>query len=160
MMKFTSYLVLYIVIFDSSPNVNGKFYAGRIKPGQFEYPKHNGWMTPLQAKKLCEFDLACGGFTFKGSYKSENLTMEVYFFHFVPSQTTMKPKERSPFLHFHPNSNLNVDSVTKEKLKRSQINSNQYLYWSTFEVERNYTVLSGTRILNPNHSSTINISHR
>ena len=45
------------------------FYAGRVKPGPYEYSKNNGWMTPQQAVEICEKDVACGGFTFKGAYR-------------------------------------------------------------------------------------------
>ena len=60
-----------------------EFYAGRIKPGKFEYPELNGWMLVEEAKTKCENDLACGGFTFKGSYKTLNHLMEIYFFHII-----------------------------------------------------------------------------
>ena len=30
------------------------FYPGRVKPGKFEYTKHNGWMLPRKAIELCE----------------------------------------------------------------------------------------------------------
>ena len=63
------------------------FYAGRISPGKFEYPKLNGWMLVDEARIICENDLACGGFTFKGSYKTLTLPMEMYFFHIVPEKT-------------------------------------------------------------------------
>ncbi len=45
------------------------FYPGRVKPSRYEYPKHNGWMLPEEAAELCEKDLACAGFTFKGAYR-------------------------------------------------------------------------------------------
>ena len=54
------------------------------KPGKFEYPALNGWMLVREAKEKCENDLACAGFTFKGSYKTSNRKMEMYFFHIVP----------------------------------------------------------------------------
>ena len=65
------------------------FYAGRISPGKFEYPKLNGWMLVEEARINCENDLACGGFTFKGSYKTLSLPMEMYFYHIVPEKTGM-----------------------------------------------------------------------
>ena len=60
-----------------------EFYAGRIKPGKFEYPKLNGFMLVDEAVAKCENDFACGGFTFKGSYRTGNHFMEIYFFHIV-----------------------------------------------------------------------------
>ena len=74
-------LILFIFIIGE---VKCKFYAGRIKPGKFEYPNLNGWMLVDEAKEKCENDFACGGFTFKGSYKTLNHSMEMYFFHVVP----------------------------------------------------------------------------
>ena len=57
-------LILITVLFNYEVKAN--FYAGRIKPGKFEYPLLNGWMLTEEAKLKCENDLACGGFTFKG----------------------------------------------------------------------------------------------
>jgi hypothetical protein len=44
-----------------------KFIAGRIPPGGFEYSDLNGMYRPREAAKLCEKNLACAGFTFKGT---------------------------------------------------------------------------------------------
>ena len=66
------------------------FYAGRIKPGKFEYPKINGLMSVNDAQRECENDLSCAGFTFKGSYKTLNRTMQMYFFHFIPENNDVK----------------------------------------------------------------------
>ena len=60
-----------------------------LQPGKFEYPELNGWMLVNVAEKMCEKDFACAGFTFKGSYKTLNREMEMYFFHIVPEN---KPK--------------------------------------------------------------------
>ena len=80
------HLLILIVTFIVS-EVSTDFYAGRISPGKFEYPKYNGWMLVEEAKFKCQSDLACGGFTFKGSYKTLTLSMEMYFFHIVPEKT-------------------------------------------------------------------------
>ena len=56
--------------------------VGRIPPSRFEYEKINGFYTSLQAKKLCENDIQCGGFTFKGTKHGID-KKEIYFFHFV-----------------------------------------------------------------------------
>ena len=40
-------------------------------------------MLVEEAKAKCENDLACGGFTFKGAYKTTNHVMEMYFFHVI-----------------------------------------------------------------------------
>ena len=67
-----------------------EFYAGRIKPGKFEYPKLNGLMLVTDAQEKCENDLACAGFTFKGSYKTKKQAMQMYFFHFIPENNDLK----------------------------------------------------------------------
>ena len=41
------------------------FKVGRIYEGQFELAELNGWMTPLEARSLCEKHLQCAGFTYK-----------------------------------------------------------------------------------------------
>ena len=54
------------------------------QPGKFEYPELNGWMLVKEAEEKCVNNFACAGFTFKGSYKTLNRKMEMYFFHIVP----------------------------------------------------------------------------
>ena len=44
-------------------------------------------MLVKEAEEKCEHDFACAGFTFKGSYKTLNRKMEMYFFHIVPNNT-------------------------------------------------------------------------
>ena len=44
-------------------------------------------MLVKEAKEKCENDFSCAGFTFKGSYKTLNHKMEMYFFHIVPNNT-------------------------------------------------------------------------
>ena len=135
----------------------GRFYAGRIKPNRFEYPKHNGWMLPREAKVKCEADISCGGFTFKGSYRTENLPVEVYFFHFVPPEDA-KQRQESAKLYFHPQDGFNIDLLQQERNKRKKTNSNKYLYWSTYEVERDHVVLFNMKIENVVHSRVVNLS--
>ena len=138
-MNSTILILLYFIFV----SVKARFYAGRIKPGQFEYPKLNGWMFIENAKDICESDLACGGFTFKGSYKTTSLPMEMYFFHIVPvvssNQLTIKTfLERYKFLDFLRNlSNENIDS--EERI-------NKYYHWSTYEVERDFIIIPYSRI--------------
>ena len=79
--------VLILIVTFMVSEIFTDFYAGRISPGKFEYPKSNGWMLVEEAKVKCENDLACGGFTFKGSYKTLTQPMEMYFYHIVPEKT-------------------------------------------------------------------------
>ena len=73
-------LLMFSLMFSG---VSTEFYAGRIKPGKFEYPELNGFMLVNEAVVKCEYDLACGGFTFKGSYRTPHNIKEIYFFHVV-----------------------------------------------------------------------------
>ena len=114
------------------------FYAGRIKPGKFEYPKLNGWMNIDEAIEKCESDLACGAFTFKGSYLTKNKPMEMYFFHLA------KPRNKV----------ISIDASLKELISKFEylalkfpylndidqivIQNQHYPYWSTYQVEREY----------------------
>ena len=61
-----------------------EFVVGRLSEGQYEYSKLNGWMTPQRAKKRCDRDVKCGGFTYKG-FITNDPTQEfrVFFFHLV-----------------------------------------------------------------------------
>ena len=78
--------IIYIQIFFSIGMGKGKvkrWFIGRTPPSIFEYPRINGFYSPRQAQLICEKDIQCGGFTFKGSKKIVHTTPEVYFFHFI-----------------------------------------------------------------------------
>ena len=50
-----------------SPTMSAKTFVGKYKTTDcIEYEELNGWMTPKTAKRLCDEDLACAGFTYKG----------------------------------------------------------------------------------------------
>ena len=66
---------------------NESWLVGRIPPSKFEYDELNGFYSPYKAKLLCENDVKCGGFTFKGSRKDKQIR-EVYFFHFIHDETS------------------------------------------------------------------------
>ena len=151
--------VLYTLLFLSLmvSGILAKFQTGRLKPGQFEYPKLNGWMVVNEAVDRCEADLACGGFTFKGSYKTKNVKMDVYFFHIVKRNTKSPLEQRSlkellfrcnylkqkfPYLN-----RISEMVVTKRE---------KYHYWSTYEVERGYVTVSNTKLKSIHSSQMIN----
>ena len=91
------------------------WYVGRVPPSRFEYEKLNGYYTPLKDQNICENDLKCGGFTFKGTKNHFNFEVEVYFFHFVSDD----------------NNSLNKYI--------------QYPHWTTYIVgSRDYVVILGT----------------
>ena len=58
------------------------WYIGRAPPSKFEYDKINGYYSPDQDKTICENDIQCGGFTFKGTRKSSE-RKHIYFFHYI-----------------------------------------------------------------------------
>ena len=102
-----------------------EFYAGRIKPGKFEHPKLNGLMLVMDAQEKCENDLACAGFTFKGSYKTLKHAMQMYFFHFIPENHDLKYFYWSTYKvkrNFVSLSNMTMNT----ELKYSQIIDNGY----------------------------------
>ena len=131
------------------------FYAGRIKPGKFEYPKLNGWMNIEEAVNKCESDLACGAFTFKGSYSTKNKPMEMYFFHFA------KPR----------NERIIIDGSFKELISKFEylvvkfpylkkiteivIRNQHHPYWSTYKVERKYIEMRKIRVKSEGRASII-----
>ena len=78
--------IMYIQIYFSSGMDKGRanrWLVGRTPPSIFEYSGINGFYSPKQAQSICEADLQCGGFTFKGSKKIKYTIPEVYFFHFI-----------------------------------------------------------------------------
>ena len=92
-----------------------RWYVGRTPPSSFEYHKINGFYSPKQAKVLCEGDVQCGGFTFKGSKRIAYMKREVHFFHYI--------NEHSSFL----------------------TTSIKYPHWTTFIVgSRDHIVVTGS----------------
>ena len=86
---FERWFIILIWLYSQSPNSimsgferNASWIVGRIPPSKFEYEKLNGFYSEEKAMVLCENDLQCGGFTFKGRIKSKEIR-EVYFFHFI-----------------------------------------------------------------------------
>ena len=78
--------IMYIQIYFSSGMGKGRanrWFIGRTPPSIFEYFSINGFYSPKQAQSICENDLQCGGFTFKGPKKMKHTIPEVYFFHFI-----------------------------------------------------------------------------
>ena len=75
-MMLSVYVILLVII----SAVKSSFIIGRLREGQFEYPRLNGWLTPERAKLRCDRDKLCGGFTYNGVKGSKNQE-EVFFFH-------------------------------------------------------------------------------
>ena len=83
---FILWSMLEMFIASGNAKNSKKWHIGRVPPGRFEYDGINGFFTPQRAKSICESDIQCGGFTFKGSKNITNKKSEVYFFHFVSDQ--------------------------------------------------------------------------
>ena len=76
--------ILILLFYSSILQINAEFQIGRLREGQYEYPKLNGWMTPGRAKKRCDKDEKCGGFTYKGFITDEqNQKFNTFFFHLI-----------------------------------------------------------------------------
>ena len=83
--------IMYIQISFATGIGKGKgkrWFIGRTPPSIFEYSRINGFYSPKQAQLICEKDIQCGGFTFKGPKKIKHFIPEVYFFHFINGSST------------------------------------------------------------------------
>ena len=75
-------LPVFLLLFLLHPS-SGSYLVGRLREGQFEYSRLNGWMTPGRARNRCDRDPACGGFTYKGFMGDNDRKFDIYFFHLV-----------------------------------------------------------------------------
>ena len=95
MMSFTRFFVCHVysifihICFSGCMTEQnlGRWYSGRTPPSKFEYTGINGFYSPKQAQVICEGDIQCGGFTFKGTKGVTNIVPEVYFFHFIDERS-------------------------------------------------------------------------
>ena len=103
-----------------------KWFIGRVPPSSFEYPEINDFYTPKRAKDICEKNLQCAGFTFKGTKTVLDVIPEIYFFHYI---------------------NESSNSLTTEI---------KYPHWTTYIVgSRDYIVISGSYALMNCHRGKI-----
>ena len=82
--------IMYIQILFATGIGKGKgkrWFIGRTPPSIFEYSRINGFYSPKQAQVICEGDIQCGGFTFKGTKGVTDIVPEVYFFHFIDERS-------------------------------------------------------------------------
>ena len=76
--------ILILLFYSSILQIKAEFQIGRLREGQYEYPKLNRWMTPSRAKKRCDKDEKCGGFTYKGFITNDqNQKFNIFFFHLI-----------------------------------------------------------------------------
>ena len=154
--------VQIILIFLLISNVRNVFYVGRVKPGAFEYPKLNGWMLVSKAVDKCETDPSCGGFTFKGSYTTNNIPMEMYFFHIAKLQEDSHLKNIISIQYFVSKLYYLVKKFNylKEMTKVVPKKVEQYFYWSTYNVNRRYVFISNLRVKHDASSSSKEIKDK
>ena len=124
--------------------VLSKFHAGRFKPGKFEYPDLNGWMLLDQAVEKCEGDLACGGFTFKGSFHTKDELMEIYFFHIIQTKKDKLTIFKDFLLRFSY-LELHFPCLADIPITESKQNPT-YLYWSFYVVDRYYVRIPNKKV--------------
>ena len=62
------------------------FFVGQIPLGKFEYPDLKAVLKPQQARVICENDLECAGFTWKGA-KILDIPHPITFFRYVSEST-------------------------------------------------------------------------
>ena len=74
--------------------VPSNFFVGKLDsiPYNLEYPQLNGVMTPKNAKKLCEEDFSCAGFTYKGA-KDLGQKFKIQFFHYLSKKSVEVAKK-------------------------------------------------------------------
>ena len=78
------FYILILLFCSPKLQINAEFKIGRLREGQFEYPRLNGWMTPDRAKRRCDKDEKCGGFTYKGFITTDqHQKFNIYFFHLI-----------------------------------------------------------------------------
>ena len=131
------------------------FYAGRIKPGKFEYPKLNGWMSIEEAVEKCESDLACGAFTFKGSYLTKNKPMEMYFFHLTKPRNEVRTIDTSLKELLSKFGYLALKFPYLKDIDQIVIQHQHYPYWSTYQVERKYIEIRKVKIKSEGKASIL-----
>ena len=135
------------IIFNLCFGVIAKFNAGRVKPGKFEYSAMNGWMHVNDAVTICESDLACGGFTFKGSYMTKDSEMEIYFFHIIKNDQALNTISQSLYVFLSEFKYLFEKFKYLHELKYSFVNSSVYYYhWSTYTVDRDFIIISNMKV--------------
>ena len=89
---YIMYIRLIFCIGMSTAKVK-QWFIGRTPPSVFEYPRINGFYSPKRAKSICQEDIQCGGFTFKGSKKMMHTSREIYFFHFINESSSFLTTE-------------------------------------------------------------------
>merc|ERR1719317_799114 len=106
------------------PSVVGEYLVGRVREGQYEYPRLNGFLTPQVAQLMCDRDKMCGGFTYKGYIGAED-KQEIFFFHLILnfvggvdgwSWVTYRPADRR-LVQFSAIPNSTVDSWENQAVK-------------------------------------------
>ena len=132
-----------------------EFFAGRIKPGKFEYPKLNGWMNIDEAVKKCESDLSCGAFTFKGSYLTKNKPMEMYFFHVAKPRNKVILIDESLKELVSKFGYLALKFPYLKDIDQIIIQHQHYPYWSTYQVERKFIEIRKVKIKSEGRSSIL-----
>ena len=86
-------IALILIYFQSTSHISSdqskdkSWHLGRVPPSKFEYGKLNGFYSAEMAQKICNSDIRCGGFTFKGT-KTNGGVKEIYFFHVVYDDTS------------------------------------------------------------------------
>ena len=108
-------------------NVPSNFFVGKLDsiPYNLEYPQLNGVMTPKNAKKLCEEDFSCAGFTYKGA-KDLGQKFKIQFFHYLSKKSVEVAKKSGdwtwssyrvsrPFVYL----NVNAEKVKWDELDRN-----------------------------------------
>lgn len=80
----------------SAKKSTGNFFVGKLSATStnLEYEALDGQMTPKKAQSLCDQDLSCAGFTYKGA-KGHGQKFQMKFFRYI-SKSGVEAAKKSP----------------------------------------------------------------
>ncbi|XP_023337022.1 uncharacterized protein LOC111708023 isoform X2 [Eurytemora carolleeae] len=142
----STFTTIFLGLLINSQTGYSGFYTGRIKEGMFEYSDLNGLMTAEEGATLCEEDLQCAGFTFRGVY-SVDVPHELYFFHYV---STIHFSQKNPHFWGWTSYRVNRDYILmRGKLSSPELEVEDLNTWergSTWELDLNQNPAEAERV--------------
>ena len=113
-----------------------------------EYPELNQVVTPKEAKKLCEDDLQCAGFCYKGA-KDLGQRFDMKFFHYLPEMalassadidwTWTSYKVARPFVLLNARNDLLEQAKNDQELilvEEANDQKNPVIFWDVMQQQK------------------------
>jgi len=122
LVKAVYIFLVFIALVNGKSKTKDFFFRGRVPSGSFEYSDLNGFYTPKKAIKVCENDLSCAGFTFKGTPHIKSAKYEIFFFHYIPKKLFDEVKMKKNYFHW---TTYKVKSRNFVKLDNHIVHSDQ-----------------------------------